>query len=148
MIGPRQHFCNRPGNISTMQRPVSGASQECIPWLTKEVGLLGGVEIVMSRNWGVHVDCLLLAVPHEPNWRCTFAVIAVGLAIVVIAAISNIFHFTIAVFRASGAEITVSVTSVVVALTTVVFPRRIIASAATGGRGSSSTAGRALTAAT
>ena len=77
-----------------------------------------------------------------------FTVIAIGLTIVVVAAISNILHLAIAVFRASRSKVTVSITTIVVTLAAVVFSWGVIGSAATRGGWSSSTAGRTLSTAT
>jgi hypothetical protein len=58
----------------------------------------------------------------------TFTIVSVRLAIVVITSISNVLHLAVAIIRASGTSIAVSITTIVIAFAAVVFTRRVVAS--------------------
>lgn len=94
--------------------------------------LLGSIELVVSRNGRPDVDWKK-SISGGSNFhtsQITFAIIPVGVLTVIINVATTIYvlHFAVSVVWAPRA---VSVTPVVVALATIVFARRVVASATT-----------------
>ncbi len=110
------------------------------------VRLLGGIKFVVSWDGGFNgyefYSISMISLLDQHN--ITFVSLAIGpvLAVVIVAAITDIFHLTISVIRASRA---VTVTSLVVTVTTIILSRRVIAAAATRWRWRTSTSRRTLT---
>ena len=103
----------------------------------------------MRRDRG-QVDCFQSATAeaYVSGDGLTFTIVSIRFAIVVITSVSNVLHLAVAIIRASRTSITVSITTIVVAFAAVVFTRRVVASGASRGGWSTSTAWRALTTAT
>ena len=100
----------------------------------------------MSRDGRSHVDWKRLISVLSNSFttgKATFAVISIGIVTVVLNVATTIYilHFAVSIVWASRA---VSVTPIVVALTTLVFARRVVASATTRWRCRSATR-RAIT---